>query len=124
MKDETRRDNKRQIGNQKEDVACWFLTQNGYRILHRNYRCKQGEVDIIAQKDNYIVFVEVKYRKTQNRGYPGAAVNLLKQQKISAVAGYYLYSEGYDEMQATRFDVVEILGDKIRILENAFDYRR
>lgn len=123
MKDEKQTENNRQTGNRKEDVACWFLIKNGYRIRCRNYRCRQGEVDIIAQKEDYIVFVEVKYRKTNNCGYPSAAVNRLKQQKISAVAKYYLYAEGFDEEQAIRFDVVEILGNKIRIIENAFNYR-
>ena len=61
--------NKRQVGNYGEERAVWFLTRKGYQILGRNYRCRQGEVDIIAKDGPYLVFIEVKYRKAE-----GAAI--------------------------------------------------
>ena len=113
--------NNRRIGADKERVARWFLREKGYEIIEENYRCSRGEVDVIAQKDGYIVFVEVKYRASTAKGYPGAAVNAMKQQKISKAAKQYLYSKCAQDMPC-RFDVVEILGNQIRIIENAFDY--
>lgn len=115
--------NNRTVGAQKERLARWFLEKKGYVILEMNYRCYLGEIDLIAKKENYLVFVEVKYRKNESKGYPGAAVNWQKQKKISAVAKYYACGRGYSQEQAFRFDVVEILGNKIRVIENAFDYK-
>ena len=121
IKKESKRNN-RALGSRKEQVAKWFLEQNGYEILGMNYRCSYGEVDIICQKNGYIIFVEVKYRSSDKNGFPGQAVDNGKQKKISQVARQYLYSAHLSEVKC-RFDVVEILGNKIRIIENAFDYK-
>ena len=69
-------------------AAC--LEEKGYRILERNYRCGHGEVDLIASKDGWIVFVEVKYRKTNSMGLPQEAVNRRKQQRISRAASFFI----------------------------------
>ena len=61
--------NKRTIGADKEQLAARYLDDNGYTVLERNFRNKTGEIDIIAKKDNYIVFVEVKYRSNNKYGY-------------------------------------------------------
>lgn len=117
-----KRENNRQVGSRKELVAKWFLQQKGYEILGMNYRCYCGEIDLIGKKDGYLVFIEVKYRSTEKNGSPGGAVSAEKQRRISKVARQYLYSCGYSDV-ACRFDVVEILGNKIRVIENAFGYR-
>jgi len=111
--------NKRTIGNAGEDRACEFLENAAYKILERNFRCRSGEIDIIALDGNYIVFIEVKYRKDNSFGYPRESVNYYKQRNISKVASYYLLiKNAYDKN--CRFDVVEIIGEKIELIQNAF----
>lgn len=97
--------------------------QQGYEIVAYNFRCRYGEIDIIAREGEYLVFVEVKYRKNANSGNPFEAVDRKKQRVISRVASYYCLTHGYGETTPCRFDVVAILGEKIEVLKNAFEYR-
>ena len=102
-----------------EAVAFNYLKQNDYKILETNYTCKMGEIDIIAKKDEIIVFVEVKARTTAKFGLPREAVTLYKQHKIKLVATYYLQkTKNFDKI--CRFDVIEILGENINHIQNAF----
>ena len=113
--------NKRTIGAQGEEMACHYLEQANYKILERNFRSKSGEIDIIAldlEKD-YIVFIEVKYRKNKAYGYPRESVNYYKQRNITKVASYYLLRKNAFHKNC-RFDVVEILGENIELIQNAF----
>lgn len=114
--------NKREKGQAGEVRAAVCLEEKGYRILERNYRCGHGEVDLIASKDGWIVFVEVKYRKTDSMGLPQEAVNHRKQQRISRAALFYLTEHSLAENRI-RFDVIAILGEKITHLEDAFEYQ-
>jgi putative endonuclease len=82
--------NKRAAGADKEQLAARYLVDNGYTVLERNFRNKTGEIDIIAKKDNYIVFVEVKYRSNNKYGYAVEAVNYRKKQIIMHVAQFYM----------------------------------
>lgn len=107
------------IGKQGEIVAVNFLLENKYKILETNYKNKIGEIDIIAKKNNFIVFVEVKFRSSLAFGYPREAVNLHKQNKIKLVAQCYLQKHSLLN-SAVRFDVIEILNNKITHIENAF----
>ena len=68
--------NKRKTGQEQEAKAACFLKTQGYQILERNYRCKKGEIDLIAREGQYLVFVEVKYRSTNESGLPEEAVDL------------------------------------------------
>ena len=113
------------IGNFGENEAEKFLRKNGYKILERNYTTKLGEIDIIAQKDNYICFVEVKTRSNENYGTPRDAVNYHKQKKIISVAKYYMLTKNKDMF--LRFDVIEVVVnkdktkvEKIEHIEDAF----
>ena len=111
--------NKREVGSHYEQVAKAYLEKQGYRILANNFRCKLGEIDLIAQRDAYIIFVEVKYRRTLAFGYPREAVNYTKRQHILRTAQYYLMTQiGYEA--PCRFDVVEVLDDKVTHLKAAF----
>lgn len=112
--------NKRETGRYYESVAVRFLEQQGYRIKERNYRCRFGEIDIIAAEDTCLCFIEVKYRSGVSFGYPSEAVDERKQQKIRLTAGYYQMQHGLGEDALCRFDVVEIVGDRIRVIRNAF----
>ncbi len=111
--------NKRIIGNKGEDLACLFLEKASYKILERNFSCRSGEIDIIALDGDYIVFVEVKYRSSNAYGYPRESVNYYKQRNISKVASYYLLINNAFHKNC-RFDVVEIIGDTIELIQNAF----
>ncbi len=111
--------NKRTIGEKWEAVACQYLEKQNYTILERNFRCRSGEIDIIALDGDYIVFIEVKYRKNKAYGYPRESVNYHKQRHISKVASYYLLIKNAFHKNC-RFDVVEIIGENIELIKNAF----
>ncbi|MGN0251473.1 MAG: YraN family protein [Oliverpabstia sp.] len=115
--------NKRALGTEKEQVAAAFLEQAGYQILQMNYRCKTGEVDLIARHDVYLVFVEVKYRKNDRSGSPEESVTPAKQRKISKVCAWYLRENHLSLDTPCRFDVVAVRPEEVRIYQNAFPYR-
>lgn len=117
--------NKRQIGAKQEQFACKWLEQRGYRIVERNFRCRSGEIDIVAREGGYLVFVEVKYRRSGESGLPQEAVDWRKQRAISRVALYYLHRFGYQETTPVRFDVVALSGQEslvAALYQNAFDF--
>lgn len=115
--------NKRQIGSYAEQIAANFLIQNGYRIVEMNFRCKTGEIDIIAEDEDYTVFVEVKYRKDISNGFPREAVNIHKQKTIIKTAKFYIFKNNLYNCNF-RFDVVEMIGDmedlSINLIKDAF----
>ena len=99
---------KKALGNRGEDIAAQYLQQQGYRILHRNFRSRYGEVDIICAYQGILVFVEVKTRTSIAFGSPEEAITPTKQAHIRKVALTYLdsYSQVFREI---RFDVIGIL---------------
>lgn len=111
--------NKRAVGSRYERLATAYLLKKGYHILENNFRCPLGEIDIIARNNEYIVFIEVKYRKTEKYGYPREAVTYYKMRHIIRTAQFYLATKiGYEE--SCRFDVIEILDTQITHLEAVF----
>lgn len=112
--------NKRQIGSRYEELAAVYLQEKGYKVLEQNYRCIQGEVDLICRQGSCLVFVEVKYRGDSRMGSPLEAVDKRKQSRIRKVALYYLYSHGLGEDCPCRFDVVGILGEQLELVRDAF----
>lgn len=113
------------IGQLGETLACQYLFRQGYRIILRNYRTKLGEIDIIAEEQGTLVFVEVKARRGHKCGHPFEAVTSAKCRQISKAALLYLAENGR-EGQAARFDVVAIsfAGGAVPVIElvkNAFD---
>lgn len=113
------------LGQQGETLACRYLSRLGYRVLARNYRTKQGEIDIIAEEQNSLVFVEVKTRRGHQCGHPFEAVTPGKCRQISKAALHYLAETGR-EGQAARFDVVAISfagegAPVVELVRNAFD---
>ncbi len=113
--------NKRAIGTEYEMIAAKHLEKLGYEILARNYRCRAGEIDLIARHGGYLVFVEVKYRADARSGYGAEAVDHRKQERIVRVARWYLMEKHIPESQPCRFDVVSFLGAETSVIENAFD---
>lgn len=113
--------NKRETGSEYEKIAGEYLEKSGYQILEYNFRCRTGEIDIIARDGIYLVFCEVKYRSTEEKGHPFEAVSYMKQKKISKCAMYYLKKKGLYEVPC-RFDVIGILDGNIQLLKHAFDF--
>lgn len=112
--------NKRKIGAEQEALAEQYLIKQGYHILQKNFYSRFGEIDIIAKKDKYLVFIEVKYRKDEKMGFPEEAIDMRKQNNIIQMARFYMFQKKISENTPCRFDVVCILGEKIQLLENAF----
>ncbi|MFR5263879.1 YraN family protein [Clostridium sp.] len=100
------------IGNYGEDIAVKFLINSGYTILHRNFKCKLGEIDIIATIDNIIVFIEVKSRYSSLFGGTEEAISLQKRYRIIKVATYYLTIRKISGF-LVRFDSIEVNFSKI-----------
>jgi putative endonuclease len=115
---------RRHTGESGESIAVKFLKKNGYKIIEQNYRCKLGEIDIIARDSRVLAFIEVKARRTEEFGGPKRAVTFRKQRKISMVALNYL-KETEQMGKKARFDVVAIRllpGDPdVEIIKNAFE---
>ena len=111
-----------------EDAACSFLKKKKYKIIERNFRCSGGEIDIIAQKGEDLVFVEVKTRASDKFGTPAEAVTYYKKQNMVKTAKVYLMQNPTD--MNIRFDIIEAYGvfdgvsfslDKINHIEGVFD---
>lgn len=111
--------NTRIIGSVKEDLAVLYLEQNGFEIVERNFKCKIGEIDIIAKKDDVVRFVEVKYRKSDAAGGASYAINQKKLIKISKIAEFYIMTHGLQE-QLFSIDALLIEGDSYTYLENIY----
>jgi len=112
------------VGKRGEEVASAYLEKAGYRIIERNYRCIFGEIDIVAEDGDSIVFVEVKSRRSSAYGPPQLAVGYRKQRKISMVALHYI-DERKMQGRNARFDVVAVQllasGTSIELIKNAFE---
>lgn len=103
-----REDRRRQTGQQGEAAACSFLERAGYSIVERNWRCRTGELDIIAECDGMLVFVEVRTRRSGGRfGTAAESVDRRKQQQVAATALVYLRMRHLSEI-SMRFDVIAI----------------
>jgi putative endonuclease len=115
---------RRKTGILGEKLAKDYLKKKGYRILETNYRCPEGEVDIIAEHNDILVFVEVKTRRSLEFGSPEESITAEKRERLRAVAAYY--RQAHENLpQLWRIDVVAIeLGPKnkpsrIELFENA-----
>ncbi len=114
--------NRRKTGTEWEQTASAYLARKGMRIVTVNFRCRQGEIDLIGYHNGYLVFVEVKYRTGTEKGYALEAVDRRKQQKICRVADYYRYLHGLGDGVGVRYDVVGIQGGDIQWIQNAFQH--
>jgi putative endonuclease len=102
--------NKKELGNIGEKLACQYLEKEKYKIIEKNFRCSQGEIDIIAYDINKkeIVFFEVKTRTNFNYGNPSEAINKIKKLHIKKSMEYYLYKKGLTNV-FIRVDAIEIV---------------
>lgn len=112
--------NKRKVGAEYEKLAVSYLIDNDYVIIETNFYCNSGEIDIIAQDKNYLVFIEVKYRKNNLLGEATYAVSKAKQKTIIRVANFYIYKKHLKLNLPYRFDVIAIDNEKLTHIVNAF----
>ena len=115
-------------GRLGEEAAAKYLAQNGYKIIKRNYKSRNSEIDIVATDGNILCFVEVKTRRSKDFGYAADAVDFYKRQKMILGAKCFLASHRIN--MPLRFDVVEVYGNirssgfdvsEINIIKNAFE---
>lgn len=99
------------------------MSRRGYRLIRSNYRCRYGEIDLIMTNNEYLVFVEVRYRRNSTFGGASASIDHKKQTKLRATAEHYLQRMRIDPDQPCRFDVV-VLGPSVDTecewIQNAF----
>lgn len=107
------------LGKFGEQAAIQYLWKNGYKVLYKNFRMgRYGEIDIIAEKEDVLTFIEVKARTSKRYGSPAESVTYAKQKKIRKVAEYYLMITGKMScMPVIAFDVIEIISDGIVLYE-------
>lgn len=95
-------------GQRAEQAALQHLTANGLTLVSKNFRCRLGEIDLIMQDDEQLVFVEVRLRSNPDYGDGFASVNFTKQKKIISTARHYLANKTYYANVSCRFDVVSV----------------
>ena len=113
------------LGERGEITACEFLKRHGYKLLEKNYKCKLGEIDVIARRQGRLAFIEVKTRTSDQFGVPQEAVNPKKREKIFKIAQWYL-KEKKLEKSPLAFDVVAVLwrndqAPEVRLIADAFE---
>ena len=111
------------MGAQKERLAAEYLKARGVTILEQNFRCRQGEIDLIARDGEYLVFCEVKFRLGTEMGSPEEAVGIAKQKKICRVGDYYRSVHGLKQSTPVRYDVIAIRGENVSWIRNAFPHQ-
>ncbi len=110
---------RRQLGAQGEDrVAAWYEA-HGYSVVDRNWRCRQGELDLVARRGGTVVFCEVKTRSSTAFGAPVEAVTRTKQARLRVLAARWLEDSAVS-VREIRFDVASVLDGELEVLEGAF----
>jgi putative endonuclease len=115
----------RAVGRSGEDLAAGWYEAHGYEVLARNWRCRQGELDIVARRGRMTVFCEVKARTGQGFGSPAEAVGRLKQAKLRRLAALWFAAQagssgGRRSGGPVRFDVAGVLSGRVEVIEAAF----
>ncbi len=112
--------NKKKSGDLAEQNACDYLQKKGLILLDRNYRTSIGEIDLIMQDKNEVVFIEVRYRSYTSFGNPIESINKTKQQKVIRSAVLYLQKKKWLDQVNYRFDIVGSTPKTIEWIKNAF----
>ncbi len=115
---------RREYGNEAESAAVRHLEARGYRVRARNFRCRYGELDVVAEQGDTVCFVEVRMRSTAVWGDPAHTVSFAKQRRVVKAALHYLFQNDLRE-RMVRFDVVSVVGQgeqaRVEHIPNAFD---
>lgn len=119
----------REQGEYTESLACQFLENKGFKLVERNFNCRFGEIDLIMQDNDSLVFIEVRYRRNNNYGSGAETITANKQSKLIKTASAYLQRHAKLNRYPARFDVISITGpiettniENINVdwIENAF----
>lgn len=113
--------NKRTLGENYEMLAVNYLLSQGYTVIERNFFMRGGELDLIAEKENVLCFIEVKYRRNENAGNAAEAVTPSKIKNIIKTARFWLLKHPAYGEHDIRFDVIAITGVKFEHIISAFD---
>lgn len=111
------------IGKNAEDSACDYLRRAGLKFIIANYQCKCGEIDLIMQDSDTLVFIEVRHRKICDYGDGVSSVTKNKQSKIIKTATYYLLENNIFDKVLCRFDIIATsgeIGSKVQWIKDAF----
>lgn len=109
------------IGASAEALACQYLQQQGLKLIAKNFRCKSGEIDLIMQEGQTLVFVEVRLRSNRRFGDAGSSIDTNKQRKLIRAAEHYLQLHGN---HACRFDALlldKLDSSRVEWIQNAFE---
>ncbi len=108
------------LGRAGEELAAKWYENNGYEVIARNWRCREGEIDIVARAGRVFIFCEVKARTSDAFGTPAESVTREKQTRIRHLAARWIEDEAPVHPREIRFDVAAVLDGKLEILEGAF----
>ena len=100
----------REQGEYTESLACQYLENGGLKLIEKNFNCRMGEIDLIMQDNDSLVFVEVRYRKSNHFGSGAESITVSKQSKLIKTASLYLQRHDKMNKYPARFDVVSITG--------------
>ena len=123
--DARRADARRVLGAAGEDAVAQWYTEAGYRVLDRNWRCREGELDLVVARPGFVVFCEVKTRSSTAFGSPAEAVTITKQRRLRTLASRWLSEHPDARARELRFDVAAVLAARgtapvIDVIEGAF----
>ncbi len=108
------------LGARGEDIAAAWYGEHGYQVVSRNWRCRDGELDLVARRGDLVVFCEVKTRRSDAFGVPAEAVTPAKQRRIRRLAAQWLREHRSGRPSQLRFDVAAILAGQLQVIEEAF----
>ncbi|GFR37749.1 UPF0102 protein [Insulibacter thermoxylanivorax] len=101
-------DYRRRLGQKGEQAACSYLLSRGYRLIDRNWRCRLGEIDVVAGLDEQLVIVEVRTRSSDRFGSAAESIDARKQCKLRQLALLYMKEKHYPQDTRLRFDVIAV----------------
>jgi putative endonuclease len=107
------------LGRRGEDLVARWYVDAGYELVARNWRCREGEIDLVLRARGVVVFCEVKTRSSDRFGLPAEAVTPAKQRRLRVLATRFL-RENPQRGADPRFDVASVLGGQVEVLEGAF----
>jgi putative endonuclease len=108
------------LGSRGEALAAAWYEAAGYEVVARNWRCREGEIDLVVQRGGELVFCEVKTRTSDRFGVPAEAVTAAKQQRMRELAARFLAECGAGRGRGLRFDVACVVGGRVQVIEAAF----
>ncbi len=108
------------LGRRGERLAAQWYRDHGYELVDRNWRCAEGELDLVLRRGPIVVFCEVKARTTLRFGHPAEAVTPAKQARIHRLALRWLFDHRISRRVRRRFDVAAVVGSRVSVIEGAF----